>query len=311
MKNNPLLQMGCVTLADDAATVLSYHTQAKVPMEKLTDWNSLWRELVEIRSRSHEKDRRAEPAADFWSVRAREFDEDVKRRWIKADSSRAFILSQLDAGSTVLDIGAGTGAWSALLARRVRHVTAIDASPAMIEVMRENLTQEGILNVTIVQGKWPDVPVEPHDFSLCSHAMYGYPDLASFLMRMIAGTRRMCFLVLRVPALDGVRAEAAQHIWGHPLDSPNFAIAYNVLLQMGICANVLMEDTGLWEPRTSASLQDALMDMQRHFGLNGNDAHNEYLMDLLRRRLTRHSPSGQYVWPREVRSALVYWTVNT
>jgi SAM-dependent methyltransferase len=279
-------------------------------LEKITDWNSLWRELVEIKSRSRKRDVGAEPVTDVWRAKVHEFDEGVNRRWAKPDSSRAFILSQLDANSTVLDIGAGTGAWSIFLARRARHITAVEPSPAMIETMRENLAAEGITNVAIVQGAWPDVPVESHDFSLCSHAMYGYPDLPAFIARIVACTRRMCFLLLRAPTLDGVRAKGAQHIWGHPLDSPNFTIAYNILLQMGIYANVLMEDTGLWEPRTSASLQDALSDLQRHFGLNGNGEHDEYLMELLRRRLTWHTLRGLYVWPREVRSALVYWTVD-
>jgi hypothetical protein len=71
-----------------------------------------------------------------------------------------------------------------------------------------------------------------------------------------------------------------------------------------------MEDTELWEPRTSASLQDALSDMQRYLGLNENSEHDEYLMELLRRRLAWDAGRGQYVWPREVRSALVYWTVD-
>jgi 2-polyprenyl-3-methyl-5-hydroxy-6-metoxy-1,4-benzoquinol methylase len=275
-------------------------------MEKITDWSSLWRELVEIKSHSRKRD----VGADVWNARGRSFDETVKRRWAKPDSSRDFILSQLDADATVLDIGAGTGAWTVLLAHHVRQVTAIDLSEAMLKVMQEHLAAEGITNVKIVQGAWPDVSVEPHDFSLCSHAMYGCPDLPAFIARIIACTRRMCFLILRAPTLDGVRAEAAQHIWGHPLDSPNFIIAYNILLQMGIYANVLMEDTGLWEPRTSASLEDAFSDMKRHLGLNGNSEHDEYLMELLRRRLTWHTSRGEYVWPREVRSALVYWTVD-
>lgn len=279
-------------------------------MEKITDWSALWRELVEVQMRSRKRDASAEQAGDVWGAKARKFDEVVKRRWAKPDSSRTFILSQLDADSTVLDIGAGTGAWSALLARRARHVTAVEPSPAMIELLRENLAQEGVTNVTIVQGAWPDAPVEPHDFSLCSHAMYGCLDLPAFIARMAACTRRMCFLILRAPTLDGVRAKAAQHIWGHPLDSPNFSVAYNILLQMGIYANVLMEDTGLWEPRTSASLQDALSDVQRHLGLNENSEHDEYLMELLRRRLAWDALRGQYVWPREVRSALVYWAVD-
>ena len=277
-------------------------------MEKITDWSSLWRELVKIKSYSRKRDAGAESQADVWHAKARPFDESVKRRWAKPDSSRDFILSQLDANATLLDIGAGTGAWTVLLARRVRQVTAVDLSEAMLEVMRENLAAEGITNVKTVQGAWPDVSVEPHDFSLCAHAMYGCPDLPAFIARMVACTKRICFLMLRAPTLNGVRSEAAQHIWGHPLDSPNFTIAYNILLQMGIYANVLMEDTGLWEPRTSASLQDALSDMKHHLGLNENNDHDEYLTGLLRRRLTLQN--GQYIWPREVRSALVYWTVD-
>ena len=129
-----------------------------VRMEKITDWSSLWRELVEIKSRSRKRDAGAEPVGDVWRAKARKFDEGIKRRWAKPDSSREFILSQL-ADSTVLDIGAGTGAWSVLLARRARHVTAVELSPAMIELMRENLAQEGVTNVTIVQGAWPDAQI--------------------------------------------------------------------------------------------------------------------------------------------------------
>jgi len=242
---------------------------------------------------------------DIWSDRAHKFDAGVKRRWSKPDSSRDFIMSRLDLSSTVLDIGAGTGAWSALLAPAVRHVTAVEPSPAMIEVMRRRLTAENITNVTIIRGAWPDVAADRHDFSLCSHAMYGCSDLAAFIRQMVASTRSECFLLMRAPTFDGVMAEAAQHIWSHPLDSPNFAIAYNILLQLGIYANVIMEDTGLWEPKKSATLEDAMNRLKRHFGLNGNSEHDEYLIDLLRRRLKWED--GHYVWPPDVRSALVHW----
>jgi precorrin-6B methylase 2 len=276
-------------------------------MEKITDWTALWRELVEVKARSRPRETGPEAQVDFWRVKAREFDESVKRRWARPDSSRAFVISQLNANATVLDIGAGTGAWAALLARYVHKVTAVEPSPTMIEVMREKLAAEGCSNVEVIQGAWPDVVVEPHDFSLCSHAMYGYPDLPAFIRRIAAVTKRMCFLVLRAPTVDCVLAEAARHIWGQPHDSPNFTVAYNILLHMGIYPSVLMENTGLWDSRTSESLAEALRETKRHFGLDGLAEHDDFLVDLLRRRLTYQD--GQYVWPRGVRSALVYWTV--
>ena len=277
-------------------------------MEKITDWNALWRDLVEIKDKSHHAKFGANPGGDIWADRAAEFKEGVKRRWKQSDSSREFILSKIGKNSTVLDIGAGTGAWSILIARHAKWVTAVEPSSAMIGVMRESLSAENIPNVSIVQGSWPGVSVEPHDISMCSHAMYASPDLSGFIRRMQESTREMCFLLLRAPSLKGVRAEAAQHIWGQPLDSPNFTIAYNVLLQLGIYANVLMENTGLWKPRTSSGIQEALADMKRFLGLLDSAEHDRYLMDLLRRRLTWKE--GRYVWPPEVRSALVYWPVN-
>ena len=278
-------------------------------MDKLTDWNSLWRELVEIKAKSRECKFGKGAKADIWADRAAEFKEGVARRWVRPDSSRDFILSQIDSNATVLDIGAGTGSWSILLARRAQHVTAVEPSESMIAVMRESLNEEKITNVSIAQGSWPDVSVQPHDFSLCSHAMYGYPDLASFVRQMTACTRRMCFLLMRAPSLEGVRAEAARHVWGQPLDSPNFTIAYNVLLQLGIFANVQMENTGLWKPRVSSSLEEALSNMHRFLGLGESREYDDYLMELLRRRLT--PKDGQYVWPPEVRSALIYWQVES
>jgi len=121
-------------------------------MEKITDWSSLWRQLVEIKSHHHKRDAGTEPVTDIWHARARGFDEEVKRRWAKPDSSRTFILSQLDTSATVLDIGAGTGAWTVLLAHRARQVTAVDMSAAMLEVMRENLAAEGITNVKAIRA---------------------------------------------------------------------------------------------------------------------------------------------------------------
>ena len=269
------------------------------------DWNALWKNLVEIRAIDRQKRRDAGEGKDPWTRRAQRFHAGVRERWQQKDSSRDFILSCINADSTVLDIGAGTGAWSMLLARHASRVTAVDPSESMLSVMRENLAEEKTDNVSIIQGSWPDVDVEPHDFSLCSHAMYGCPDLAAFIQGMEEHTRKICFLLLRAPDRGCIQAEAARHLWGHPFDSPNFTIAYNILIQMGIYANVLMENTGYWKPRVSRDIDSALERLKREMCLAGVDEHDRFLLDLLRRRLSFRD--GVYVWPKEVCSALVYW----
>jgi 2-polyprenyl-3-methyl-5-hydroxy-6-metoxy-1,4-benzoquinol methylase len=280
-------------------------------MYKITDWAGLWRELVEVQlRRKHKGPDPGRDNPDVWRHKARDYDALVKSRWAEPDSSRTFILGQLDRcpGATVLDIGAGTGAWALLMAAHASRVTALEPSTAMIEVLQEKLEAEGIANMHVVQGSWPEANVERHDFTLCSHSMYSCPDLPAFIRHMEEVTRHTCFLLLRAPSADGLMAQAAQRIWGQPYDSPNFPIAYNALLQMGICANVLMEDTALWAGWSHASLDEALAETKRRFGLLESTEHDAFLQDLLARHLTYSE--GRYVWPPAVRSALVYWDVD-
>ncbi len=277
-------------------------------MESLTNWSTLWTDLVETRARGRQLAEGRDPQADLWADRAQEFDTHVKRRWRDPDSSRAFIRAQLTPDATVLDIGAGTGAWTALFAGQTAHVTALDPSPAMLSILRENVMGQGIINVSVIQGAWPEVDVAPHDFSLCAHAMYGVPDFVTFVRRMVAVTTRMCFLILRAPNLNSILATAARRIWGQPYDSPNFTIAYNILLHMGNYPNVLIETPNLRDLRFSPSLNSALSDVKRHFSLANSTEHDDFLMDLLCQRLT--VSDGGYVWPRDEQAALVYWSVN-
>jgi SAM-dependent methyltransferase len=276
-------------------------------MERGTDWVRLWRDLVEVQNGLSEK--QASPKPD--PARSRGAHPSIDRHWAKRDSNRDFVVARLAAtpDSTLLDIGAGTGGWSLLLAPRARHITALDSSPEMIERLRASAEAEHIDNISVVGGTWPDALVADHDFSLCSHGMYASADWPAFVGRMVQVTRRTCFLIMRAPTPDGIMAQAAMRVWGHPYDSPNFHVGYNALLQLGIFPNVLMADAGLWSPWTNTSLEQALGEVKRRLGLVSPCEHDDFLMDLLRRRLTLSD--GQYVWPRSVRSALIYWDANS
>jgi len=278
-------------------------------VQAIPDWLLLWQELVEAQVRGRvEANVGLNPYA--WRDKAQEFQKAVKERWQKPDSSRDLIAADLEQhpGETVLDIGAGIGAWTVFMAPHARHITALDPSLAMLEILRDNISAAGLSNVTVIEGYWPETDVAPHDVVLCSHALYGITDFATFVRKMEATARRRCYMLLRIVTPDGVMAEAAQHIWGQPYDSPNFQVAYNALLQLGIFANVQIEDTGLWKPWTHTSLDEALADLKLRFDLLNDATHDAFLRDLLARRLTK--VDGQWVWPRGARSALVYWDVG-
>jgi len=49
----------------------------------------------------------------------------------------AFAAQGLGAGSALVDLGTGTGQFALAAARRFGHVTAVDVSPAMLDLLRE------------------------------------------------------------------------------------------------------------------------------------------------------------------------------
>jgi ubiquinone/menaquinone biosynthesis C-methylase UbiE len=64
----------------------------------------------------------------------------------------AFEAHGLDAGSVVVDLGAGTGQFALAAARRFRHVIAADVSPAMVAALRERSAAAGLANLDCVRA---------------------------------------------------------------------------------------------------------------------------------------------------------------
>ena len=269
-------------------------------MDVNTDWSALWADLVSI----HERANSPEGGADPWEGRARKLAERVRQKWAQPDPIRDFLTARIGPTDTVLDIGAGTGNWAVPLARVARRVTALEPSPAMRAALRETLDREGVTNVDVVDGYWPEMEIEPHDVTLCSHSMYGVTDLATFVGRMVDVSRRSCYLLMRAPTADGVMAEAARRVLGHPHDSPNFFVAFNILAERGVRPNVLF-DPNLWEPWTSRTIEAALVELKSRLGIAGSVEYDDHLLDLLGQRLV--PTADGYDWPRGVQSVLAYW----
>lgn len=242
------------------------------------NWAELWRRLTE---------------------RARRPEGTNKQGTGRPDPLLERVLDKLRPQDTVLDIGAGAGRFAIPFARTVRSVTAIEPSKPMAELLRRS----GMTNLRLVEARWEEAEVEPHDVAFCSHAMYSSEDLVAFVRKMEAKARNFCFLVMRVPSHNGVMRELSRRIYGEPHDSPNFWVGYNVLYEMGIYASVAMEPS--LRPWTDATLEDALSRARRHLQLEGRSAWDDAIRETLAQRLDFRD--GQYYWPDGMRSALVWW----
>ena len=266
-----------------------------------SDWASLWRELVG-RAAASDPER---SAGDHWAGRAESFDARVHAAPGRPDMLREFVLARVVPDDTVLDIGAGTGTWAFPLARRAASVTALDSSDSMLEVLRRKVAVEEVRNIDAMAGSWPEVRVDQHDHVLAIHSVYGTPDLPRFVDAMTATARRACYLVVTCPLRDSVTTRAALELWGTPWGRPDFVVAYNVMLEMGLMPSVMM-DRGSAGPIRTVGVAEALSKVKRLLGLGGTDSHDCYLLELLSRTL---EPDGDgYRWPPQARAALVYWS---
>lgn len=70
------------------------------------------------------------------------------------------------AGSDVLDLGAGTGRLTLLLAPRVKSIRAFDVSAEMLRVCRERLIVSGLANWQVDVADHRSLPVEDHSVDL-------------------------------------------------------------------------------------------------------------------------------------------------
>lgn len=255
-----------------------------------TDWLALWRALVTAESQSAQTGLIKRYKTHAFLGRTR------------PDPLLDFILQSLDSTTTVIDVGAGNGRWTVPVAMKARMVTAIEPDLEMVELLRD-IAKNAPGNIDIKQSSWEEAEVEPHDVVVCAHAMYSVPDFAAFVLKMEQLAGKACYMAIRLPPVDGVIAELARAIYGHPYDSANAIIAYNALYSMGIYASIVVEEgINHW---VNASFEEAFARAKRHLRLQADSRYDGLIGDTLRSRLVLKD--NGYVWPDGMRSALLWW----
>jgi ubiquinone/menaquinone biosynthesis C-methylase UbiE len=84
---------------------------------------------------------------------------DRTERVEEEEPDKALDALNLVAGSTVADVGAGSGYMTVKMARRVGpggHVIANDIQPQMLSMLRERLSREKLANVDLILGTYDD-----------------------------------------------------------------------------------------------------------------------------------------------------------
>ena len=231
--------------------------------------SELWRKMVEEEHAQSDARRGAEPSpADHWAPFAANFAADPHR---SDDRLLGPLGRGLEPTDTLMDVGAGGGRHALPLALKCHHVTAVEPSPSMCAVLLQLSSAHSIKNVTIVQSKWEDAEVEPVDVVISTHVAYVVRDIAGFVRKMDAHSRKMVKVVLYPFSPQSENFEIWERVHGQKrLALPGLPQLLDVLEEL----KTPFRDEALEAnaPRTYSTPEQALEQVARRLYVEPGDA---------------------------------------
>ena len=114
----------------------------------MIDWNQVWKlTLLASRQGNLENGYEKEKAAERYDL------SEIARQ----DGERRAAALEVEPSWSVLDIGAGPGTLALPLSRKVKQVTAVEPSLAMVKRLERHIAEDGISNIRILPRKWEDL----------------------------------------------------------------------------------------------------------------------------------------------------------
>ena len=200
-----------------------------------------------------------EPAEDFWRPFASSFQDDPRRT---GDQALNWLIQEAKPAATVLDVGGGAGRFALPLALLCRHVTVVEPSQSMVEALRHGAQETDIHNLTVVQGAWEEVEVDPADIALCAHVLYGVEDLEPFVRKLQSHAMERVLILMFVDAPQSYLSPLWKLVHGEDrITLPGLRELLGVLWEMEIYPDLEMIET--YGPQTRDSLEDAQEEFRR------------------------------------------------
>ncbi|MDD1687882.1 class I SAM-dependent methyltransferase [Methanoregula sp.] len=271
------------------------------------DWNEAWKEIEQEKKVKNE----FASCTERWKdrERCRKFNQKVQEDNWKRAWDRIHTMN-ITPSSRVLDIGAGPGTLAIPLAGIVRHITAVEPSPGMLECLHGNMKEREIINISTIQKRWEDVDPAtdldgPYDVVVASYSL-GVRDLRAALEKMNAVSSKYVY-VFWFAHLMSPRYLHYHEIWEDLFGvcpsarhTPN--VIFNLLNQMGIYANVEISRT---ENITRFStLEEAVADQSDAINLT-----DERQVSVLTRYLEKFMirENGEYLLKSKSYQAKIWW----
>jgi len=215
----------------------------------MSRWTEQWRNFVKETSYLHSLAERDISNDQFW--RSFGIYDQVLNHSGYPGEILAKISSFIAPEATLLDIGAGTGAFAIPLSKIASKVIAVDPSAYQLQVLSEKARGESLTNIVKIEKEWKDVrPSEISeiasaaggyaggdiasdnasyqvDYSLAAYSLFDL-DIENFLKKMIDVTRKGIFIVFRAGGADSL----SEYAYG-PKPHADYICLGQILRDMG------------------------------------------------------------------------------
>ncbi|MCW4035189.1 MAG: class I SAM-dependent methyltransferase [Candidatus Bathyarchaeota archaeon] len=261
------------------------------------DWQKLWKTKLKLACRDNLN------TVNFWNKRAKNFNENMTE--MQTLTTSQLERMQLKPEYTVLDVGAGSGRLALPIAKRVKHVTAVEPSKNMYDFLVSNAKKQNIQNITIVNRSCQDLLLEeetqPHDVVFASFSLF-MPDIADVLLHMNELATKAVYLFLSASQWMNDELQQIVNNTVSPIKASDYIFIYNILHDLGILANV-----EIWDSPYTYSY-DSLDDAVTKFG-ESYEVRPEKKAELkifLNKHLVKEN--GKFLLKRDRKVAMVWWT---
>ena len=265
----------------------------------MPNWAQLWEQGMRESSWMDDIAQQANTVNEYWDDQSPGYNSGH-------DAYRSPVVERLDkyidTTTTVLDIGAGTGALTLPLAKKVKKVVSIEPSAGMLDYLKNAASKENIENIEFINNTWEDANISgQYDIIVCSHALYFITDMKKSLQRMIDMTGKYLFLMIGIHESNDRYGGIWKIIKGTPYKpGPDYINIYNLLREMGWYPEVQIIPTTM----ECSDLDEAVKLATSHFDdsdvLAKKDAIRSYISQYI-----QQESDGMFRWKDSFKSALI------
>ena len=245
-------------------------------------------------------------AGGRWDRLASNFRVDPRRA---LDENMEIVASYVRPDDVLVDVGGGAGRWALPLALRCREVINVEPSAGMRGEFEASATEAGITNARCVPADWLTAEGIEGDVTLVANVTYFVRDIARFIEKLVAASRRRVMITVGSPPQPAAQAALFKIAYGEDLVAvPGHRELLPVLWEMGILPDVRVLPHDVWRfQAASRTREEAVQSAVGRIDGLGSAEVAQRIDEQFDRLFARVGDEYRPLWMPRMRELLITW----